>query len=302
MVIGRLREGIKVMSEQSIPRVDFAIITGSTSWGLRFPEDLAEPCVSVIETSMNFSTPWGQTKEWKLLEFDGRLTPEGRSRRVLCVFSHGWSAEEIDHSASRRVFWVLQQAGVRKVLTGSTVGSLNKAILEKDFVLATDVIELTQTAYSLLAGRFRYDCSGKQLFCPVCAGIVEKEARKLWPSDARVYGYGAGLVAAHSWGPRLQSPAEVNAYRSLGADLINHSLAPEATLAREIGACFVNVSFVTAAYMNYFSPPNINVLGAGVQLAQATLPRYKKVNLTDDQTTKVKSACMRRATRACSTF
>lgn len=31
---------------------------------------------------------------------------------------------------------------------------------------------------------------------------------------------------------------------------------------------------------------------AGVQLAQTTLPRYKKANLTDDQTAKVKSACL----------
>lgn len=31
---------------------------------------------------------------------------------------------------------------------------------------------------------------------------------------------------------------------------------------------------------------------AGVELAQTTLPRYKKANLTDDQTAKVKSACL----------
>ncbi|MCX7047752.1 MAG: hypothetical protein NTX50_19980 [Candidatus Sumerlaeota bacterium] len=34
------------------------------------------------------------------------------------------------------------------------------------------------------------------------------------------------------------------------------------------------------------------VIWAGVQLAQTTLPRYKKANLTDDQTAKVKSACL----------
>jgi hypothetical protein len=31
---------------------------------------------------------------------------------------------------------------------------------------------------------------------------------------------------------------------------------------------------------------------AGVQLAQTTLPRYKKANPTDDQTAKIKSACL----------
>jgi 5'-methylthioadenosine phosphorylase len=253
------------MTEQTIPPAEFAIITGSATWGLRFPEDVAEPGVTVLQRDMTFTTPWGPTGEWKLLELDGARTADHRPRRVLCVFSHGWPLDEIDHGAQRRVAWTLQQAGVRRVLACSTLGSLNPAILERDFVIANDVLELTQTAYSLLPGRVRFDCSGKQMICPSCAAVVEATAREFWPSDARVYGTSAGLVAAHSWGPRLQSPAEVTAYRALGADVINHSLAPEATLSREIGACFVNVAFVTAAYLNYFAPVGTNVLGEGVQ-------------------------------------
>jgi len=259
------------MSNTKIPKVKFALITGSTSWGLRIPEDIDEQGVKVVARDLSFATPWGETGEWKLLEFDAKLTADGNARRVLCVFSHGWPQDQIDHGASRRVFWVLREAGVERVLTGSTIGSLNKGILERDFVIASDIIELTQTAYSLLPGRFGYDCSGKQLFCPVCAKIVEDVARSLWPADARVYGHSAGLVAGHSWGPRLQSPAEANAYRSLGADIINHSLAPEATLAREIGVCFANVSFVTAPYLNYFTPANIKVLGADTQRTLAPI-------------------------------
>jgi 5'-methylthioadenosine phosphorylase len=57
----------------------------------------------------------------------------------------------------------------------------------------------------------------------------------------------------------------------MGGDFINHSLAPEATLAREIGACFVNCAFVTAAYPSYFSPPQVNVLGEGVQVSLAPI-------------------------------
>jgi 5'-methylthioadenosine phosphorylase len=217
------------MFDATIPSVDCAIITGSANWGLRFPEDLDEPGVTVLRRDMEFATPFGPTGEWKVLELDGSLTHDGAARRALCVFSHGWPLDRIDHGAHRRVFSVLQQAGARKVLACSTLGSLNRAILERDFVIANDVLELTQTQYSLLPGRVRFDCSGKQLICPVCAGVVERVANRFWPSDARVYGASAGLVAAHSWGPRLQSPAEVTAYRALGADVINHSLAPEAT-------------------------------------------------------------------------
>jgi 5'-methylthioadenosine phosphorylase len=95
----------------------------------------------------------------------------------------------------------------------------------------------------------------------------------------------AGLVAAHAYGPRLTTPAEVIAYRTLGADIINHSIAPEATLAREIGACFVPCAFVTAGFNDYFRNPTENVLRDGVLdglsplasrialLAAALLPR-----------------------------
>jgi 5'-methylthioadenosine phosphorylase len=253
------------MPASPIPNVDHAIICGSANWGLAFPEDLAEPGVTVIARDLRFDTPYGPAAEWKLIELDGAITVDGAPRHVLSVFSHGWSLDEIDHGASRRVFWVLREAGVRNVLASSTLGSLNKAILEGDFVIASDVIELTQTRFSLLPGHFRYDCSGRQLFCPVLSAEVENAARALWPAGQRVYGAGAGLVAAHAWGPRLQSPAEANAYRTLGGDVVNHSLAPEATLAREIGACFTSCAFITAAYLNYFAPPQVGTLGEGVQ-------------------------------------
>lgn len=252
------------MPTRVIPSAEFAIIGGSANWGLKFPEDIDEPGIALVERDMEFDTPWGPCGEWKLLEIDGSKTPDGRSRMVLNVFSHGWPLDRIDHEAHRRVYWILQEAGVKKVIASSTAGALNRAIFEGDFVIASDVLELTQTAYSLQPNRYRYDCASKQLICPACAAVMERTAKSLWPADARVFGQRQGLVAAHAWGPRLQSPAEAMAYRSLGGDFINHSLAPEATLAREIGACFVNCAFITAAYHNYFSPPDVKVLGADV--------------------------------------
>ncbi len=58
---------------------------------------------------------------------------------------------------------------------------------------------------------------------------------------------------------------------SLGADLINHSLAPEATLAREIGASFTSMTFITAVYANYFAPPQVGIIGNDRRLELAPI-------------------------------
>jgi 5'-methylthioadenosine phosphorylase len=249
---------------REIPKVELALITGSASWGLRFPEDIGVEGVSVLARDVAFETPYGLSGNWKILSFDGKLAPDGRPRTALCMYSHGNPREHVDHSCHRRAFAVLQAAGVTRILASSTIGSLNRAIQAGDFVITADIIELTQTPYSLLPGRQRFDASGKQIVCPACAGILAGVARRHWPAASRVYGVESGLVAAHAYGPRLTTPAEVIAYRTLGADIINHSIAPEATLAREIGACFVPCAFVTAGFYDYFTSPREAVLREGM--------------------------------------
>ena len=247
-----------------IPSVSTAIITGSANWGIAFPEDVTMKGVSVLARDMVFETPYGLTENWKLLEFDASITASGQSKRVLCMYSHGNPRDYIDHSCHRRAFSALMQAGVRRVLACSTIGAVNRAIQPGDMVINADIIELTQTPYSLLEGRQRFDCSGKRLVCRHCAGILADTARRSWPTSCRIHGIEQGLVAAHSYGPRLTSPAEAMAFRSMGADVLNHSIAPEATLSREIGACFVPLAFVTAGFNDYMDRDRGKLLQEGV--------------------------------------
>lgn len=235
----------------AIPSVGHAIITGSANWGLAFPEDVGMEGVRVLARDLVFETPFGRTENWKLLEFDARLVAERSARRVLCMYSHGNPRDEIDHACHRRAFWVLREAGVRRVLACSTLGAVNKAIQPGDLAIPADIIELTQTPLSLLPGRQRFDASGKEIICAACSAVLAETARERWPAGCRVHGIEQGLVCAHAYGPRLTTPAEALAHRSMGADVLNHSLAPEATLSREIGACFVPLAFVTAGFNDY---------------------------------------------------
>jgi 5'-methylthioadenosine phosphorylase len=136
----------------AIPSVRTAVITGSANWGLAFPEDVGMAGVRVLARDLAFDTPYGVTENWKLLEFDASLTAEGRSKQVLCMYSHGNPRDHIDHSCHRRAFWVLKEAGVRRILANSTMGAVNKAIQPGDMVINADIIELTPIPCST-AGR-----------------------------------------------------------------------------------------------------------------------------------------------------
>lgn len=248
----------------TIPQVGLALITGSANWGLAFPEDVGMPGVRVLARNLSFDTPYGRSDHWKLMEFDASITADGKTKQALCMYSHGNPRDRIDHSCHQRSFWVLGEAGVTRVLASSTVGAMNKAIQPGDMVINADIIELTQTPLSLQPGRQRFDCSGKQIVCPTCAALLAETARKHWPATCRVHGIEQGLVAGHVYGPRLTTPAEALAFRTLGADVINHSIAPEATLSREIGACFVPCAFVTAGFNDYMDRSRGALLQEGV--------------------------------------
>jgi hypothetical protein len=63
----------------AIPAVDLALITGSANWGLRFPEDVALPGVSVLARDVAYEAQYGESENWKFLEFDGSLLQAGSS-------------------------------------------------------------------------------------------------------------------------------------------------------------------------------------------------------------------------------
>jgi 5'-methylthioadenosine phosphorylase len=231
-------------AETRIHRTPFAIISGSAGWGVPFPDGVKLSGVKVLERNLTFETPWGPSANWQVLEIDGVHTPDKRTRTVLNVFSHGWPLDSVDHSAHRRVGWILREAGARKVLSDSTCGSLNKFLQPRDFIIPADVIDLSQTTYPLSEGRFKHLVLSSQLFCPHLAATLERTARELWLAPGRVLGHAFEIVAAHNWGPRFSSAAEARAYQRLGADAINQSIGAEATVMREIGACFVSASYI----------------------------------------------------------
>jgi 5'-methylthioadenosine phosphorylase len=233
----------------SIPRVDYAIVGGSATINCRLPEDAAVEGVRVLERDLRFDTPFGRTQAFKLLQLDAAHCQDGRDHLALAIRMHGWTTGE-NWAAShgqQQVFWVLEQAGVRKIVGNAGVGATNAILDPGDLVVADDVLDDTHSRPSALHDTWP---NSVNLRDPFCGGLREGLLEAADPLFRRVFRRG---VIATVEGPWLEGVTQVRAIRQLGADLVAHSTVPEVYFAREIGACYA-AAFLVVDHANGVGP------------------------------------------------
>lgn len=229
----------------AIPRVDYAIVGGSATIHCRLPEDTDIQGISVLERELRFETPWGQTQAFKLLRLAGAACADGIERTVLAIRMHGWTTGE-NWAVSRgqqQVFWVLEQAGVRKIVGNAGVGAVSPLLDPGDLVLADDFLDESHSRPSALHATWPHSVNLREPFCPALKGGMYEAADPLF---RRVFSRG---VIATVEGPWLEGVAQVRTLRLLGADLVAHSTVPEVYYAREIGACYA-AAFLVVDHAN----------------------------------------------------
>lgn len=211
------------MSPVAIPEVLWAVIGGSGTHGCDFP-GVAGNDVRVLEQDMVFETPEGISPPFLLFDTAG-------GRRCLTVRLHGWREGVSRGQASRQVFWVLHQAGVRHIISEAGVGSLNPLLDPRDIVIPDDFVDLTThrdpspvVGGSLLIMR--------DPVCGTLSGALADAAGR--QGRGRVFGRGTCVVTE---GPRFESRAEIRMMQQYG-DVIGQSMCPEVWMARDIGACY----------------------------------------------------------------
>lgn len=217
------------MQTGAIPRADYAIIGGSGTYSLNFPEELNWPGLELKAPGLIFETPFGPSPPLKLFVLN--------SRHVLTVKMHGWRKGIDRGSASRQLFWVLKEAGVKVIFSEGGVGAINRLLKPKDIIIPDDYLDFSM----------RKDCSlgydslliMRQPTCPRIKEILVKTAQHM--TKGRVFDCG---VYAVTDGRHFESPAEVRMLYQLGADIVGQSMCPEVYLAREIGACYGRLDVV----------------------------------------------------------
>ncbi len=224
------------MNSPQIPKTDFAIIGGSSMFSISFPEDLQREGVRILEVDMVFETPFGKSPVFKRFEYDGK--------QVLHCKMHGWRPNEVTRGiASQQLFWVLQQAGVKKIFVEGGVGSINHLLELRDLVVPDDYIDQSMRKAVGLGGP--YLLVMRDPICPtqsrnLTEAAKDKVGRNL-DNPRHVYNRG---VYVNTDGRHFESRAEVQVYRSWNADMVGQSICPEVYLAREIGACYAGIYMV----------------------------------------------------------
>ena len=216
------------MAEQQIPAASYAVIGGSGTLSSDFPRASTSDDVEILADGLYFTTPYGESPAFRLFSVAGR--------RVLTCRMHGWRSGVTRADASRQVFWVLREAGVRRILSEGGVGTVNPLLDPRDFLIPDDYLDLSVRKDVMLDGR--YLLVMRDALCAELRRTLIEETKKRY--TGRVFDRG---IYAVTDGRHFESPAEI-AMMQGHADIVGQSLAPEVYLAREIGACYAGLYFV----------------------------------------------------------
>lgn len=215
------------MDRIEIPKAEYAIVGGSGTLSSDFPARIPDEDVEILAESMHFDTPYGGSPAIRLFRVGGK--------RVLTVRMHGWRSGVTRADASRQIFWVFREAGVRRILSEGGVGTVNKLLDLRDFIIPDDYLDLSVRKDVMLDGR--YLLIMRDALCPELRQTLIDVTKQHF--DGRVFSRGTYAVTD---GRHFESPAEI-AMMNGHADIVGQSIAPEVYLAREIGACYAGLYF-----------------------------------------------------------
>lgn len=207
-----------------------AHIGGSGVWAIDFPAGLEDPGVEVVDRRA-VETPFGTSAPIQTISVDGRL--------VLHVPFHGYHSDDRVRDA-HALFWALREAGVGAIVVDASVGSVNRLLEPDDIVIPHDAVDMrvhrTPWAEGFVQGGA---LKMAEPFDSELRMILTGAAASFFP---RVFRRGISLCVE---GPRWETPAETNLYRSWGVDIVGHTLFPEIELAMAIGARFAVLNIVS---------------------------------------------------------
>ena len=171
-------------------------------------------------------------------------------RRVICMqgrfhFYEGYRMDQLTLPIR-----MMHQLGVQTLFVTNAAGGINPSYVPGDFMLIHDHINFLGTN-------------------PLIGAVVDEGVR--FPDMSEVYdkalrhkirewAHGQGIrlqegIYLATTGPSFETPAEIRAFSTLGADAVGMSTVPEAIVARQLGIRVIGISCITNAAAGISSGP-----------------------------------------------
>ncbi len=163
--------------------------------------------------------------------------------RVLCMQGRFHYYEGYQLQQLTMPIRLMQQIGIETVFLTNAAGGINPDFVPGDFMLLTDHINFLGS--NPLIGT--QPATGQARF-PDMTTVYDADLRKQiveWAQGQSMdLKQGAYLATT---GPSFETPAEIRAFATLGADAVGMSTVPEAIVARQVGLRVIGISCITNA-------------------------------------------------------
>jgi purine-nucleoside phosphorylase len=191
------------------------------------------------------ATPYGEIPHWpasQVLGHAGRLvTGRIAGKRVAALSGRVHFYEGHDLATVVFATRVMGRLGVKQIVLTNAAGGINTSFAQGALMIIDDHINFLGTNPLVGANDDRF---GPRF--PDMSEVYSVRLRKIATEAARARGVPVShgvYVAVH--GPSYETPAEIRAFRTLGADAIGMSTVPEAIAARHMGMEVLGISCIT---------------------------------------------------------
>ena len=178
-------------------------------------------------------TPFGPSGE--VFQVEG----SGRSFYLLSRHGAGMDKTAPCKINSRANMYALKDLGVQHVLAWGPAGAITHTIAVGDLVILEDLIDRTHLrAETFFENSPLGFLRQFPVFCPTLRQAMGNVLEEMQLSHHKA---GTAVICE---GPRLETPAEVRIWASLGAEVVSHTFVPENFLAKELQLCYAAVCYV----------------------------------------------------------
>jgi purine-nucleoside phosphorylase len=238
-LFSKAQEAVRVVRERAkvTPRVGIILGSGLGGFAAQVVDAVALPYAEIPHFPQ--STVAGHSGKLVLGTIGG--VPVAVMQGRVHAYE-GYAMEEVTFPAR-----VLGMLGCRRLIVTNAAGGIRATIPQGSLVAISDHINLTGTNAALGPNEPRFACApgtGQRFFDMTTA--YSPALRKLAMEEAARQGIalGEGVYLA-VLGPSFETPAEIRAFRTLGADLVGMSTVHEVIVARHMGIEVLGISLVT---------------------------------------------------------